>query len=127
MQKIHWKYLLKTWLSILFIAPFLTDLLLVISRENSSKIGGLVYQLPITLIVSTIFSTPTFIILFITDYFLTKNKKDIRDIKFIIVCLTTAGTITTFLLFFGMQDFEIIFAYTLIAFVATSFYKLEKQ
>jgi len=127
MQKIHWKYLLKTWLSILFIAPFLTDLLLVISRENSSKIGGLVYQLPITLIVSTIFSTPTFIILFITDYFLTKNKKDIRDIKFIIVCLTTAGTITTFLLFFGMQDFEITFAYTLIAFVATSFYKLEKQ
>ncbi len=85
MQKIHWKYLLKIWLSILFIAPFLADLTLILSRENSSKIGGLVEIFPLTFLLSLICSTPTFVILIITDYIMKHRNKDIRDIKFVLI------------------------------------------
>jgi len=127
MQKIHWKYLLKIWLSILFIAPFLADLTLILSRENSSKIGGLVEIFPLTFLLSLICSTPTFVILIITDYIMKHRNKDIRDIKFVLISFLTLGTITTFLTLFGSQDFEITFAYTFIALTSSIFYKLEGQ
>ena len=126
MQKSHWKYILKTWFIILFISPLLTDLIITLSRENSSKIGGLVDVFPITLMVSFIFSSPTFILLFLTDYIMTRKENDIRDIKFTLVSLLTIGTISSFMIFLGTKDFEITFSYTLIALLSSTFFKLEK-
>lgn len=127
MQRLHWIYILKTWFSILFIAPLLSDLIIKLSRENSSKIGGLVDVFPITLMVGFLFSSPTFIILFLTDYFMIKNEKDVRDIKFTLVTLLTIGTISSFLIVYSSQDFEITFSYTLVALLSSTLFKLEKN
>lgn len=54
------------------------------------------------------------------------RNKDIRDIKFVLISFLTLGTITTFITLFGSQDFEITFAYTLVALLSSSFFKLEK-
>ncbi|MEK6495461.1 MULTISPECIES: hypothetical protein [Myroides] len=108
---IHWNYLLKHWASTLLIAPFIVQILMYISKNNAHQIVGLLEVYPITLIVSVVFSLPTYVIYGIIDYFAIKNSVSEKTNKYILICTALVGILFTFLILFKTNQLEIILGY----------------
>jgi len=61
-NKLHWSYVLRHCLSTVLLAPSVAQGLLYLTRENAHQVVGLVEVYPITLLVSVVFSFPTYLI-----------------------------------------------------------------
>lgn len=103
--------MLKHWASTLLIAPFIVQILMYISKNNAHQIVGLLEVYPITLIVSVVFSLPTYVIYGIIDYFAIKNSVSEKTNKYILICTALVGILFTFLILFKTNQLEIILGY----------------
>ena len=117
LKNIHWKYLLSHWIITLLLAPFLVQLLMYLTRNNASQIVGLIEVYPITLIVSIIFSIPTYIIYGFIDYLCMNNNVELKINKWILISIALIGILITFLTLFKTKDLEITIGYFLTSLV----------
>jgi len=125
MRNIHWKYLIYHGLSTLLIAPFVVQLFMYLTLNNAHQIMGLVEFYPITLIFSLIFSFPTYLILFITDFLCLKKEFTEKRIKIILIVVTLIGIVITFYIIYKMRDLEVMFGYFLTSLVTGFMIKLK--
>lgn len=113
LKELHWKYLFSHWIITLLITPFLVQLLMYLTRNNAHQIVGLVEVYPITLIVSLIFSIPTYIIYGIIDFLCLRNEIKTKNVKLILIAAALVGILITFLTVFKTRDIEITIGYFL--------------
>jgi uncharacterized paraquat-inducible protein A len=84
-----------------------------LTRNNASQIVGLIEVYPITLIVSILFSLPTYIIYGFIDYLCIKNNVELKTNKWILISIALIGILITFLTIFKTKDLEITIGYFL--------------
>ena len=82
-----------------------------LTRNNASQIVGLIEVYPITLIVSIIFSIPTYIIYGFIDYLCMNNNVELKINKWILISIALIGILITFLTLFKTKDLEITIGY----------------
>ncbi|MGS4347441.1 hypothetical protein ACKUSY_18000 [Myroides odoratus] len=124
-NKLHWSYLLRHCLSTLLLAPSVVQGLLYLTRENAHQVVGLVEVYPITLLVSIVFSFPTYLVYGVADYYLKKQGIPNKTIKRILIGIALIGIILTFSLLFRMRQIEIMIGYALTSLFFGVIYRLK--
>ncbi|HLW40740.1 MAG TPA: hypothetical protein VKY82_00055 [Flavobacterium sp.] len=124
--KMQWNYLFKHWFATLLIAPFLSDLFFYITPDNY-KIGGLVSVYLVVLIMSLLFSLPTYIIYAAVFYYLKEKQFSLIFSKRILVAISVVGVFITFMLIFPDMYFPATLAYMFTSLVTGIFFKLETE
>ena len=124
-NKLHWSYLLRHCLSTLLLAPSVVQGLLYLTRENAHQVVGLVEVYPITLLVSIVFSFPTYLVYGVADYYLKKQGIPNKTIKKILIGIALIGIILTFSLLFRMRQIEIMIGYALTSLFFGVIYRLK--
>ena len=120
----QWNYLFKHWFATLLIAPLLTDLFFYLSPIENSIGGFLIRGYWIVLVMSLIFSLPTYIIYAIIFYYLTKVDKSFNIIKITLILIAIVGIYVTFTLIFPPQYLVVTFAYILTSLLSGIIFKL---
>lgn len=124
-NKLHWSYVLRHCLSTLLLAPSVVQGLLYLTRENAHQVVGLVEVYPITLLVSIVFSFPTYLVYGVADYYLKKQGIPNKTIKKILIGIALIGIILTFSLLFRMRQIEIMIGYALTSLFFGVIYRLK--
>jgi|SRR5690554_7187773 len=124
--KMQWSYLFKHWFATLLIAPFLIDLFFFIDSDND-KIGELLIDAYLVVVMmSLIFSLPTYAVYSIVFYYLKKKQFSIIFSKRILIAISVVGVFITFTLIFPNIYFIATLAYMLTSLLTGIFFKLEK-
>ncbi|WP_410877777.1 hypothetical protein [Myroides sp. DW712] len=124
-NKLHWNYVLRHCLSTLLLAPSVAQGLLYLIRENAYQVVGLVEVYPITLLVSVVFSFPTYLIYGVADYYLKKRSVPNKTIKWILNSIALVGIILTFSFLFRLPQVEIMIGYALTSLFFGVIYRLK--
>ena len=122
---LHWSYVLRHCFSTLLLAPSVAQGLLYLTRQNTHQVVGLVEVYPITLLVSIVFSFPTYLVYGVADYYLKKQGIPNKIIKWILIGIALIGIILTFSLLFRMQQIEIMIGYALTSLFFGLIYQLK--
>jgi len=110
-------YLIGHWALTLLIAPFVSQIIEYIFGENPHQVVGLLEAYPITLLFSTIFSSPTFLIYMVCFYFLAKQELHFAVAKFILITVAVLGIFITQTIIKGSMSKEIIITYSVTAII----------
>lgn len=127
-MSLNWTYGFKHWAFTIILAPILYTIAYKCGSKNPNEVVGLTEVLPFTLVVSILFSIPTFIIYLITFYFLNRYKSEIKTywIKTILILLTITGICITLYAIGGKDSYRFMILYSTAAAIAGLLLKLKQ-
>ena len=121
----NWSYLFKHWFTTLLIAPVICKVLEILFGKDFHQVIGLLEFYPITLLISLILSTPTYIFYaFLYNYL---GKKEVKNnlSKAILITFSILGIIISFQLLNENSDTNISLSYIIASIISGILYKLE--
>ena len=107
----NWDFFFKHCLSTLLLAPFISQLFFYL-YPNSHQIMGLLEVYPITLIVSLIFSSPTYIITALIFRIISKKEISILYAKGILILTSVLGIFVTMYIVIGNMWLDFAISYS---------------
>ena len=120
-------YVIFHWVLTLLIAPFTPQAILYIWGTNPHQVVGLLEVYPITLILSILFSSPTFIVYLTCFYFLSKQDINVTKSKVILIAVSVLGIYITQTIIKGTMSQDIIIAYSVTAIVVGLILRIRKS
>lgn len=119
----NWDFFFKHCLSTLLLAPFISQLFFYL-YPNSHQIMGLLEVYPITLIISLIFSSPTYIISALIFRIISKKEISILYAKGILVLTSILGIFITMYIALGNMWLDFAISYSVSSIITGAFFKL---
>lgn len=121
---INKSYILKHWITTLFLAPVISQIIEFIFGKSHHQVVGLFEVFPVTLIFSIVFSLPALVIYIFTFYFLYRNKVTFLVSKLTLIIVSVVTISITLILIGGTMFNEMIVAYSLSALVTGLFFSI---
>ncbi|MFB9077472.1 hypothetical protein ACFFLS_18400 [Flavobacterium procerum] len=122
-QNTDWTFFFKHCLFTLLLAPFISQLYFYFF-PNPREIVSLLGVYPITLIVSLIFSAPTYILSALVFPVISRKEFSTLHIKGILVLISILGILVTMYIFIGKKWFDFAISYSLSSIITAVFLKL---
>ncbi|KAF2510692.1 hypothetical protein EYY60_09270 [Flavobacterium zhairuonense] len=122
-ENTNWNYFLKHCISTLLLAPFISQAFFYIF-PNSHQIIGLLEIYPLTLFMSLIFSSPTYILNAYLYQILSKKAISALYSKVILISMSIIGIFITMYLIIGYMWLDFAISYSLSSLITGMFFKL---
>ena len=120
-----WSYFYQHWFTTLLTAPIICKILETLFGKDFHQIVGLLEFYPITLIISLILSTPTYIFYALLYNYLGKKNVKNNLTKAILITFSILGIIISFNLLNENTDTNISSSYIIASIISGISYKLE--
>lgn len=121
----NWSYLFKHWFGTLLIAPIISQIIEITTKQNNQIFPFFEFYY-LYILVGLLLSTPTYVIYFFIFWLLDKNNVNRIFAKFILILFTISGIVITFLSI-GNPSFEGVFSYCFTSLLLGLILKLEKK
>jgi hypothetical protein len=123
-QKIDWSYLFKHWIFNLLTGPVISQIIAFIPFLGFNLSFGLLEFYPIVLIVSLIFSIPTYIVYAFVYYYFSTKDLPIFFSKGILIFITAIGVFITTAFIDGTLSHFITISYLISSIITGSIFNL---
>jgi uncharacterized membrane-anchored protein len=126
-ENINSGFLFKHWFFTLLLAPAISQIISFIALLHSKLMFGLLEMYPIVLIISFVFSIPTYILYGFVYYYLANKSSSVLIAKSILIVLTIIGIYITLAIIDGTIALEIALSYSIASVLTGLLFKLEFQ
>ncbi|RZJ55978.1 MAG: hypothetical protein EOO44_01345 [Flavobacterium sp.] len=112
-ENLNWSYLWKHWFFTLLLGPVISQIIALIALFQSKLMIGLLEFYPFALIMSLMFSIPTYIIYAFVYHYLAGKSLSILVKKVILIVLAITGIYITLIIIDGTIALQLVLSYSI--------------